>query len=204
MGIYSRYIFPALMDWSMSSPEISKYRQQVLAEVSGDVLEIGFGTGLNLPHYPAQVNKLVVVDPNPGMNARAKKRVEAAKIAVESQILNSEVLPMPDRSFDAVVSTWTLCSIVNLEQALSEIARVLKPGGKFYFIEHGLSPEPEVQKWQNRFNPIQKVIGDGCNLNRNISELISRHLRIEKLEEFYMPNTPKIAGYFYQGVAVKD
>ncbi len=188
----------------MSSPEISKYRQQVLAEVSGDVLEIGFGTGLNLPHYPAQVNKLVVVDPNPGMNARAKKRVEAAKIAVESQILNSEVLPMPDRSFDAVVSTWTLCSIVNLEQALSEIARVLKPGGKFYFIEHGLSPEPEVQKWQNRFNPIQKVIGDGCNLNRNISELISRHLRIEKLEEFYMPNTPKIAGYFYQGVAVKD
>jgi ubiquinone/menaquinone biosynthesis C-methylase UbiE len=204
MGIYSRYIFPALMDLSMSSPAISKYRQQVLAEVNGDVLEIGFGTGLNLPHYPEQVNKLVVLDANPGMSARAQKRIAASPIEIESRILNSEVLPMRDRSFDAVVSTWTLCSIANVDQALSEIARVLKPGGKFYFIEHGLSQEPNIQKWQNRLNPIQKVIGDGCNINRNIAELVARHLRIEKLEEFYFPKMPKVGGYFYQGVAVKD
>jgi ubiquinone/menaquinone biosynthesis C-methylase UbiE len=110
---------------------------------------------------------------------------------------------MPDQTFDSVVSTWTLCSIANVEQALQEIYRVLKPGGRFFFVEHGLSNEPKVQVWQNRLNPVQKVIGDGCNLNRNIRELVEHQFGSVAIEEFYADKTPKILGYLYQGTAIK-
>jgi ubiquinone/menaquinone biosynthesis C-methylase UbiE len=134
MGFYSQVLFPRLLDWSMSSPELSKYRQEILANVDGETLEIGFGTGLNLPFYPDSVEKLMTVDVNPGMNALAQKRVESSTIKVEQQVLNGEHLPMADNTFDHVVSTWTLCSIVQVDNALDEIYRVLKPGGTFIFI----------------------------------------------------------------------
>jgi ubiquinone/menaquinone biosynthesis C-methylase UbiE len=203
MGFYSEVLLPRLLDWSMSNPQFSDYRQQVLSQVSGDVLEIGFGTGLNLPHYPNQIEKVTTIDANPGMNSLAEKRIQASSLQVDNKVLNGENLPMPDNSFDSVVSTWTLCSIANVDQALQEIHRVLKPGGKFFFIEHGLSEEENIQVWQNRLTPLQKVIGDGCHFNRNIEQLVKNHFQTVTLEKFYAPKTPKVGGYMYKGVATK-
>jgi ubiquinone/menaquinone biosynthesis C-methylase UbiE len=203
MGFYSQKILPYLMDWSMSGSDMAKYRQQILSGVSGEVLEIGFGTGLNLAYYPDRVQKITTIDVNPGMNALAQKRIQSAAIAVNNQVLNGERLPMPDNSFDSVVSTWTLCSIANVEQALSEIHRVLKPGGKFFFVEHGLSDDPKLQVWQNRLTPVQKVLADGCHLNRNIQQLVKNQFDIVKIDQFYADNLPKVVGYFYKGVATK-
>lgn len=203
MGFYSEFIFPSMMEFSMSQPLFAKYRQELLANVSGEVLEIGFGTGLNLPHYPCTVEKLTIIDPNPGMKKYAQKRIEASAISVESQILNSEKLPMADNSFDSVVSTWTLCSIANVDRAIAEIHRVLKPEGKFFFLEHGLSQESRVQTCQNILTPVQKIIADGCHLNRNIKQLVANKFKNLKIEEFYAPNLPKFVGYMYKGIAIK-
>lgn len=203
MGFYSERIFPYLMDWSMSSPNLIEYRQTTLASVNGDVLEIGFGTGLNLSYYPEAIHKIVTIDANPAVDRLARKRIQMSPITVDNRILNGEHLPMADGTFDSVVSTFTLCSITNVEQAIREIYRVLKPGGKFFFVEHGLSNEPGIQVWQNRLTPIQKVIGDGCHLNRNIRQLIEHEFDTLTIEEMYAENLPKVTAYFYQGVAIK-
>lgn len=203
MSLYSQVIFPRALDWMMSGPVFTQYRQAVLSEVSGEVLEIGFGTGLNLPHYPEPIQNLTAIDPNYGMNALAKKRIQSSRIIVANRVLNGENLPMDDNSFDSVVSTWTLCSIAKVELALQEIHRVLKPGGKFFFIEHGLSDDPKVQVWQHRLTPLQKIIADGCHLDRNMKKLVENQFEVLKLEEFYMEETPKFAGYMYKGVATK-
>ena len=188
----------------MSSNSMTSYRQQLLAKVSGNVLEIGFGTGLNLPHYPKAVTALTTVEPNVGMGAIAQKRIRASPIKVDTTLLNGEALSLPDESFDSVVCTWTLCSIPNARKALSEAYRVLKPGGKFFFIEHGLSNEQNIQTWQNRLTPIQKIVGDGCHINRKIDELVASVFDKVTVEEFYADDLPKIMGYFYQGVATKE
>ncbi len=203
MGFYSQRILPYLLDWSLSIPIISKYRQEVLANVKGEVLEIGFGTGLNLSYYPDDIYKIMTVDPNPGVHALAQKRIQSSSITVEHKIIGGESLPMADNSFDSVVSTFTLCSIPKVEQALKEVYRVLKPGGKFFFIEHGLSKEAQIQVWQNRLTPLQKVIGDGCHLNRNIRQLVENQFSNVILDEFYLEETPKVTGYLYKGVADK-
>lgn len=203
MGFYSQVIFPRALDWVMSDPVFTQYRQEVLSEVSGEVLEIGFGTGLNLAHYPESIQKLTAIDSNPGMNALARKRIQSSGIIVANRVLNGESLPIADNSFDSVVSTWTLCSIAKVELALQEIHRVLKPGGKFFFIEHGLSDDHKVQVWQHRLTPLQKIIGDGCHLDRNMKKLVENQFEVLKLEEFYMKETPKFAGYMYKGVATK-
>ncbi|MDY7021820.1 MAG: class I SAM-dependent methyltransferase [Cyanobacteriota bacterium] len=204
MGFYSRMILPRLLDWAMSDPAFSKYRQQVLADVEGEVLEIGFGTGLNLSYYPHHIQKITTIDPNFGMNKIAEKRIQTSSIQVENKILSSENLPIADATFDSVVSTWTLCSIAKVEQAIKEIYRVLKPGGKFFFIEHGLSDRPEIQVWQNRLTPFQKVIADGCHLNRNIQQLIEQKFNSITLEKFEIESSPPALGYTYKGVATKD
>jgi len=204
MNFYSPVIFPYLLDWGMSHPAFAQYRRELLAEVQGEVLEIGFGTGLNLPYYPNHVRKITTVDVNPGVNALAQKRIQATAIAVDQHLLNSENLPMADHTFDSVVSTWTLCSIAKVDRALQEIYRVLKPSGKFFFVEHGLSEDPQIQVWQNRLTPLQKIIGDGCHLNRQMQELVTvNHFKILKLEKFYANGLPKIGGYLYKGVATK-
>jgi ubiquinone/menaquinone biosynthesis C-methylase UbiE len=203
MGFYSQRILPYLLDWSLSDSSLAKYRQEVLAGVKGEVLEIGFGTGLNLSYYPEDIHKIITVDDNPGVQRLAQKRIRASSITVDHRVLNGENLPMADNTFDSVVSTWTLCSIENVEQALKEIYRVLKPEGKFFFVEHGLSNEPEIQVWQNRLTPLQKRIAGGCHFNRNIRQLIESQFDIVSLEEFYAEKTPKIMGYFYKGVATK-
>lgn len=203
MGFYQKRILPYLLDWSLSAPIIGKYRQEVLASVSGEILEIGFGTGLNLSYYPDDIYKLVTVDPNPGVHVLAQKRIKDSSITVEHQIISGENLPMADNSFDNVVSTFTLCSIANVEQALKEVYRVLKSGGGFHFLEHGLSREPKVQVWQNRLTPLQKIIGDGCHLNRSIRSVVETQFQNVKLEEFYLEDVPKVSGYLYKGVGYK-
>ncbi|HYW22481.1 MAG TPA: class I SAM-dependent methyltransferase [Nodularia sp. (in: cyanobacteria)] len=203
MGFYSQKIFPYFLDWSLSDPQIGEYRKEILSQVKGEVLEIGFGTGLNLSYYPKSLEKLITIDSNAGVNQLAKKRIQSSSITVDNRILNGENLPMADGTFDSMVSTFTLCSIAKVEQALKEVYRVLKPGGKFFFLEHGLSNEPKIQVWQNRLTPIQKVIGDGCHLNRNIRQLVEQQFDTVNLEEFVGENLPKIAGYLYKGVAIK-
>ncbi|MEO0947631.1 MAG: class I SAM-dependent methyltransferase [Cyanobacteria bacterium J06641_5] len=204
MNPYARLLFPRLLDWSMSGEITARYRRQVLKDLSGDVLEIGCGTGLNFPYYPSSLQTLVASDPNPGMLAIARKRQQELPFAIELVEAGGEALPFASDRFDAVVSTWTLCSIPDSAAALAEFQRVLKPGGKFVFVEHGLSPEQSVQTWQNRLTPIQKRIADGCHLNRNIAQLVeSAGFAIASLEHLYMPDIPKVLGYLYLGAALK-
>jgi ubiquinone/menaquinone biosynthesis C-methylase UbiE len=203
MNVYSRFLFPRLMDMGMSAPPLAAYRRSLLADVSGEVLEIGLGTGLNLAHYPQSVHHLTTVDVNPGMNAIATQRAAAAGITLDHHVLSGEALPMADGSFDSVVSTWTLCSIPQVAMAIGEIQRVLKPGGRFFFIEHGLSDDPQVQVWQRRLNPLQAIVGDGCQLDRDMAQLIREKFATVKLQAFPEPSLPKFIGYFYQGMATK-
>lgn len=203
MGLYSRVIFPRLLDWSLSLPKLAKYRQELLADVTGEVLKIGFGTGLNLAYYPYSIHKITTVDVNPGMNALANKRISDSGIIVEQLLLSSENLPMPDNTFDSVVSTWTLCSIANVQQALQEVYRVLKPGGRFFFVEHGLSDKPSVQVWQHRLTPIQKVVADGCHLNRDIQKLVEQRFDHVELKQFTPENFSDLMAHLYLGCATK-
>jgi ubiquinone/menaquinone biosynthesis C-methylase UbiE len=173
VGFYSQVIFPHLCDLLLSRPFVSKHRQQLLAHASGNVLEIGFGTGLNLPHYPERVRKITTVDPNAGMHRLAQQRVRKSKIEVDQRVLSGERLPFENGTFDCVVSTFTLCSIADVGQALSEVYRVLKSGGKFLFLEHGLSPEPTIRKWQRRLNWLEMRFADGCRLDRNMKDLVA-------------------------------
>jgi ubiquinone/menaquinone biosynthesis C-methylase UbiE len=204
VGFYSQVIFPRLCDFLLDQPYVAKHRRELLARASGKILEIGFGTGLNLPQYPAHVRRITTVDPNRGMHHRAQKRVQQTGIEVDSQLLSSERLPFDDSAFDCVVSTFTLCSIDDVSQALREVHRVLKLGGQFLYLEHGLSPESGVQKWQRRLNWLQGCLGDGCRLDRNIRALIAAQaFAVVESNEFYMEKTPRTHGYMYRGIATK-
>jgi len=188
----------------MDRPFVAKHRQQLLATVSGDVLEIGFGTGLNLPHYPAQVRRITTVDPNAGMHRLAQRRVRRSKIEVDQRVLSGERLPFEGDRFDCAICTFTLCSIEDVDQALSEVYRVLRPGGRFLFLEHGLSPEPNVQKWQRRLNWLEMRLADGCHLDRNMKELVAAQpFSSVEVEQFYLESAPKTHGYLYRGMALK-
>lgn len=203
MNLYNEWVFPRLLDWLMAGEPFQTYRQQLLAAAIGDVLEIGFGTGLNLPYYGDRVQSLSVIDPNPGMQKLAQPRLAQTQIPLEVQQLAGESLPMADDRFDTVVSTWTLCSIAGLDQALGEIHRVLKPGGRFLFIEHGLSDRPEVQRWQRQLTPLERVIADGCHLDREIAALVGQWFQDCTWERFEAPGLPAISGTFYRGRAIK-
>jgi ubiquinone/menaquinone biosynthesis C-methylase UbiE len=204
VGFYSEVIFPRLCDLFMDRSFVAKHRHRLLATAYGDVLEIGFGTGLNLPHYPVEVRKITTVDPNAGMHRLAQRHIRQSKIEVDQRVLSGERLPFEDNRFDCAVSTFTLCSIENVEQALSEVYRVLKPGGKFLFLEHGLSPEPSVQKWQRRLNWLEIRLAAGCHLDRNMKALVAAQpFSSVEVEEFYLERTPKTHGYLYRGMAVK-
>lgn len=202
MGIYSRHIFPRLMDWVMAGEEFRRLRTELLAHVRGNVLELGIGTGLNLPYYPAAVSLLSAVDPAVLLPKRMATRSAALSFPVRIQHVTAESLPYDDRSFDFVVSTWTLCTISDPVAALREVSRVLKPGGRFLFLEHGRSEDTKIAAWQDRLNPIQNIIGCGCNLNRSIDRLIAQAgLSITQLDRFRMQSVPRLGGEMYRGTA---
>ena len=163
MGFYSKYIFPRIIDKMMSTGYMKKARTAVLSEVSGNVFEVGFGTGLNLDFYPDSVTKITTADINPGMNKKALKRIQLSKIEVDHNVINGESLPFEEELFDSVVCTWTLCSIEQVDRALQEFRRVLKPEGKFFFVEHGLADDEKVQKWQNRLATASRGIRSNCS-----------------------------------------
>ncbi|MEK6259042.1 MAG: class I SAM-dependent methyltransferase [Planctomycetota bacterium] len=197
-------IFPRLCDFVLDRPFVAKHRRELLSKVDGEVLEIGFGTGLNLACYPEHVHKITVVDPNPGMQRQARSRIEQAGIEVEQRLLSSEELPFDNQVFDCVVSTFTLCSIENVGRALGEVYRVLKPGGRFLFLEHGLSSDANVQKWQRRLNWLQRRLGDNCRLDRNVRALVRKEsFGNVRLDEFYLEQTPRTHGYIYKGIAMR-
>jgi SAM-dependent methyltransferase len=204
MGLYSRLIFPRLCDWVMSEPRMAKLRREALADVGDEVLEIGFGTGLNLPHFPVHVRRLTTVDPYPGMNRIAQRRIARSGIEVDQRALSGEALPFANETFDCVVSTWTLCSIPDVRRALGEVYRVLKPGGRFVFLEHGLSDNAGVRRWQRRLNPFQRRLADGCRLDLDIEAVVrGQPFRDVKVVQFVMERTPRTHGTMYRGVATK-
>ena len=204
LGLYARHIFPRLCDWSMRNPRIERLRSDTLSEASGEILEIGFGTGLNLEHHPEHVRRLTAVDPGEGMARIARRRIERSEIDVDLRVQTAEELPFEDGQFDFVVSTWTLCSVRDARRAVAEISRVLKPGGRFLYLEHGLSDEASVQRWQRRLTPLQKRIAGGCRLDVDIETLVrSGGFRDVRVERFLLDGTPRIAGSMYRGVAVR-
>ncbi|HKI19871.1 MAG TPA: class I SAM-dependent methyltransferase [Isosphaeraceae bacterium] len=204
MGFYSRVIFPRLCEWVMRDPKMAGLRSEALAQVRGEVIEIGFGTGLNLDHYSSQVRRIVAVDPGEGMNRLARKRIVQSRIEVDLHSRSAERLAFEEETFDWVVSTWTLCSVPDVTQAVSEVYRVLRPGGRFVFVEHGLSDDPSIQRWQRRLNPIQRLIGDGCRLDVDVDAVIrSQPFRTVAVDRFLFDNTPRTHGSMYRGVATK-
>lgn len=191
------------MDWALKSKECREQRDLALAAAYGETLEIGFGTALNLSHYTDKVTKLTVIDNERMLPDRVARRIARAPFPVaEMQLDASGRLPFEDHSFDTVVSTWTLCSIENLSAALAEIRRVLKPEGQFIFLEHGRSDDARVARRQDFWNPLQKIVGRGCNMNRPVDKLISdAGLRIIKLDRFLMRDAPRVLGEMYRGIA---
>ncbi len=202
MGFYADHVFPRLMELCLGTRKFQEQREQALASVHGNVLEIGFGTGLNLPHYPKTVTWLTALDPATLLRKTVAQRSAELSFPVELLHLSAEKLPFEDGRFDCAVSTLTLCTIPEAIAALREVRRVLKPGGKFVFLEHGRSDDARVAKWQDIFNPLQRMIACGCNLNRPIDALIRQAgLRLDLLDRFQMPGIPRIASEMYRGVA---
>jgi ubiquinone/menaquinone biosynthesis C-methylase UbiE len=203
MGIYREHLFPRLMDWVMSGQVFDDLRRELLKEARGDVLEIGFGTGLNLAHYPAAtVSQLWMVDPARFLSSTVQARVARVDFPVQIAQLTAEALPFPAQRFDCIVSTWTLCTVPDPLKALREASRVLKPDGVFLFLEHGRSRDARIAAWQERLNPLQNLLGCGCNLTRRIDELVERSgFRFADLKRFQMPHVPRIAAEMYQGRA---
>jgi ubiquinone/menaquinone biosynthesis C-methylase UbiE len=202
VGFYENRILPHLVNLAMNTKVLREERTRCLAKVTGVVLEIGFGTGLNLPHYPSTVKKVVGVDPSETSARLARKRIAASPFPVEVVGLSAEKLPVADASFESIVSTFTLCTIPDVHSALLEVRRALAPSGRFYFVEHGRAEEPTVQRWQDRLNSMERAVFGGCHLNRQISVLIEQAgFEIERLEKGYMKGAPKIGGFLYRGVA---
>lgn len=202
MGFYTRHVLPRFIDRALG--QVGALRQRALAGAAGEVLEIGFGTGLNLPHYPAAVRRLVAVDPSTSLRSRVEARIRAAGFPVERVALPADgALPLDSGRFDCVVSTWTLCTIPDPAAALHEIRRVLRPGGRYLFLEHGVSPEPSVARWQRRLSPLQSLLGGGCRLDRAIDQVVcDGGFALERLERFFEPRFSRLAGALYQGAAL--
>lgn len=206
MGLYAKYIFAPLMDWSLRRPMIEELRQRVVSQATGDVLEIGFGTGLNLPHYTANVRRLTLLDNAELLPRRVAKRIKDCRAGhIDRLMTTAERLPLDDASLDCVVSTLTLCSIRDVAAALREIRRVLRPGGKLLLFEHGRSKDIQVARWQDRLNPLQRVVGCGCNLNRPIDRLVAdSSFDAAGLSRERLDGVPQVIAEIYVGAVSID
>lgn len=189
----------------MQAERHERHRAHSVARAQGRVLELGFGTGLNLAHYLSSVTHVTGIEPNPGLRKLAVRTMHEYEFPVTLLDMNAERMGFDDGEFDTVVSTWTLCSIRDLDAALAEVRRVLKPGGDFIFFEHGLAPDPDVQKWQRRLSKVTKHLFDGCTIDRQIAERVqAAGLTVIELENFYGEGMPRTEGYIYAGAARKQ
>ena len=201
MGFYRKVVLPRLIALAMRNGQLGDYRQQTIGAARGHVLEIGVGSGMNLPVYGSAVDRVCGIDPSPELLDRARERVAAARVPVSLARASAEQLPFRDAAFDTLVMTWTLCSIPNPSAALNEMRRVLKPGGRLLFVEHGLAPEPAIIRWQHRLTPCWRRIGGGCHLDRKMDDLIrNAGFRVDALETAYMKG-PKPWTFMYVGSA---
>jgi ubiquinone/menaquinone biosynthesis C-methylase UbiE len=201
VGFYEDQVLPRVIDVALGNKKIGKLRRRALEDLSGTVVEIGFGSGTNVPYYPAAVERVYAVDPAVVGRTLAAKRIAASRVPVEFVGLDGAVIPLADASMDNALSTWTLCTIPNVDEALREIRRVLRPGGHLVFLEHGLSDDPRVARRQHRFNPIQQRIAGGCLLDRDPGALIAAAgFEVERVDRFVISG-PKIMSYMYAGTA---
>ena len=203
MGIYSDHVLPRIINVACGMKQSNPLRERVCEGLHGRLIEIGFGSGLNVPFYPQAVTSVSAVEPADLGWRLAQRRVTASTIPVERAGLDGQSLPFPDDAYDTAISTWTLCTIPDAAQALREVRRVLKPGGTLHFVDHGLAPDEKVQRLQHRFNPIQKKVFGGCNLDRPIVDLITgAGFTIKDVDVFYEKGAPKFVAADSLGVAV--
>ena len=205
MGVYRNHVLPRIQDKVMDTKVTRATRARVCDGLHGEVVEIGFGTGLNATHYPAEVSKVFAVEPSTVCIRIAQPRLAETSAHVALAGLTGERLDLPSEEFDAVLSTWTLCTIPDLDAALAEVRRVLKPGGKFHFVEHGHSPDAGVARWQRRFEPFSKRLFGGCHLTRKMNEHIEHAgFVVGPLDTYYAEGDPKPFGYTFEGRAIKN
>ena len=205
MSLYDKYVLPKFLNCACGSNPVSRQRQKVVPLVEGKVLEVGVGTGLNLPFYDkSKIDELWGLDPSEELSDMARKLADRENIVVNFISSGAEEIPLPDSYFDSVLITYTMCTIPEVARANREIKRVLKTGGKLIFCEHGEAPDENIRKWQKRINPFWGKLAGGCNIDRKIPTLIQNSgFEIVELEEMYLPKTPKIVGYNYWGYAVE-
>ncbi len=206
MGVYEKHILPRLVDWSCGAKPVRIQRGKIVPLAQGRVLEIGIGTGLNLPFYdPDKVERVIGLDPGEGMLAKAGARIGALPFPVQFVALEGENIPLDRDTIDTIVVTYTLCTIPDVMSALAGMRRVVRPAGQLLFCEHGKAPDKSVRRWQDGLNPLWKRISGGCNLNRDIPALLrASGFNITALDTMYLPGTPRFAGFNYWGAAQKD
>lgn len=201
MGFYQNQVVPLLINLAMRQRNLAAYRNRIVPAAEGRVLEIGIGSGLNLPFYTRNVERVIGLDPSPKLLSMARGNLRPDSVSVEFVEGSAEAIPLEDRCIDTVVTTWTLCSIPDAGRALRDMHRVLKPGGRLLFVEHGRAPDPNVRWWQDRLTPAWKQIGGGCHLNRAIGTLIEgAGFEFDRIVTGYMPG-PKPMTFMYEGSA---
>ncbi|MHB1536318.1 MAG: class I SAM-dependent methyltransferase [Acidimicrobiales bacterium] len=204
MGVYRDHVLPRFQDKAMARKTTHEIRARVCAGLRGDVVEVGFGTGLNVSYYPPGVTRVLAVEPSSVCLQIAEPRIARSSVEVEQAGLDGERLELQSEEYDAVLSTWTLCTIPDLAAALAEMRRVLKPGGGLHFAEHGHAPDPKVDRWQRRLEPLNKRLAGGCHLTRRIPEAIEQAgFVVEQLDTYYFKGEPKVFGYTFEGRAAK-